>query len=45
MIRRAGGKRFVTFWHAELVGWIAFRQQGVEKSVEFASAYETDVAD
>ena len=33
------------FWHASLVGWMVCRKQGVEKTVEFASAYETDVAD
>ena len=32
------------FWHAELVGWIVCWKQGVEKAMEVASAYETDVA-
>jgi hypothetical protein len=33
------------FWHAELVRWVVCWQQGVEKTVEFACTYETDVAD
>ena len=45
MIRHGGDKRFIIFWHAEIVGWIICWKQGVEKTVEFASAYETDVAD
>jgi hypothetical protein len=44
-IRQGGDKWFMIFWHAELVGWIICWKQGVEKTMEFASAYETDVAD
>ena len=44
MIRRLGDEFFMTFWHAVLMGFIVFRKQGVEKSMEFASAYETNVA-
>jgi hypothetical protein len=32
------------FWHAALVRWIVFWKQGVEKTTEFAFAYETNVA-
>jgi hypothetical protein len=32
------------FWHAELVGWIIGWKQGVEKTMEVAPAYETDIA-
>jgi len=35
----------MVFWHAELVGWIICREQSVEKTVEFASSYETNVTD
>jgi hypothetical protein len=44
VIRQVGGERFMIFRHAVLVGWIVFRKQGVEKTVESASAYETNVA-
>jgi hypothetical protein len=33
------------FWHSSLMGWMVCWQQGVEKTVEFASAYEADIAD
>ena len=45
MIQRGGDKRLIIFWHAELVGWMIGWKQGVEKTVEFASTYKTDVAD
>ena len=45
MIQQAGDKWFMVFWHTELVGWIVCWQQGVEKTVEFASAYETNVTE
>ena len=32
------------FWHAALVGWIVCWKQGVEKTMKFASAYGTNVA-
>jgi len=44
MIRQVGDEWFMIFWHAAFVGWIVFWKQGVEKSMEFASAYETNVA-
>jgi hypothetical protein len=45
MIQHGGDKRFIIFWHAKLVGWIICWKQGVEKTVKFASTYETDVSD
>jgi hypothetical protein len=33
------------FWHASLVGWIVCWKQGIEKTMKFAPAYETNVAD
>jgi hypothetical protein len=44
MIQQTGDKGFMVFWHALLVGWIVCWQEGVEKTIEFACAYETDVA-
>jgi hypothetical protein len=32
------------FWHAELVGWVVCWEEGVEKTMEIASAYKTDIA-
>jgi len=34
----------MAFWYARPVGWMVRRKKSVEKSVEFASAYETDVS-
>ena len=31
--------------HAEILGWIVCGKQCIEKTMEFAHAYETDVAD
>jgi hypothetical protein len=31
-------------WHAEILGRIVCGKQSIEKTVEFAHAYETDVA-
>jgi hypothetical protein len=31
------------FWYARVVGWMVRRKKGIEKSMESASAYETDV--
>ncbi len=45
MIRQVGDEGLMVFWHAALVGWIVCWKQGVEKTMEFASAYETNVAD
>jgi hypothetical protein len=44
MIRQVGDEWFMVFWHATLVGWIVCWKQGVEKTMEFAPAYETNVA-
>ena len=45
MIRQVGDEGFMIFWHTELLmGWIVCRKQSVEESIEFASAYETDIA-
>jgi len=46
MIRQVGvgDEWFMIFWHAALVGWIVFWKQGVEKAIEFAFVYETNVA-
>ena len=44
MIQHVRYEGFMIFWHAEHVGWIICWKQGVEKTMEFASAYETDVA-
>ena len=44
MIRQVGDERFIIFWHAALVGWIVCWKQGVEKAMEFAIAYKTNVA-
>ena len=45
MIQHVGDEGFMIFWNAELiVGWIICWKQGIEKTMEFASAYETDVA-
>ena len=45
MIRQLGNEWFMKFWHAKLVGWVVSWKQGVEKTKEFAIAYETNVAD
>ena len=38
-------KSFIILWHAKVLGFIVCGKEGVEKAVEFAHAYETDVAD
>ena len=45
MIQQGGDKGFMMFWNASFLGWVICRKQGVEKTMEFASEYETDVAD
>ena len=45
MIRQVGDEWFMIFWHAALVGWVVCWKQGVEETMEFASAYKTNVAD
>jgi hypothetical protein len=32
------------FWYAGLVGWMIRRKKSIEKAVELALTYETDVA-
>jgi hypothetical protein len=44
MIRHVGDERLMIFWHAELVGWIICWEHGVEKTMESATASETDIA-
>jgi hypothetical protein len=44
MIRQVGDEWFMIVWHATLMGWIVFWKQDVEKTMEFAFAYETNVA-
>jgi hypothetical protein len=45
VITRPGGDEgFMTIWRAEVVGRMVLWKQGVEKTMEFASAYETDIA-
>jgi hypothetical protein len=43
MMYRCRDKRFMVFWNSELVGWVVCWKQCVEKTMEFASAYEADV--
>jgi hypothetical protein len=45
MIGPSGDKGFMIFWYALLLGWIVCREQGVEKTMEFASTCETDITD
>ena len=44
MIQQVGYEGLMIFWHAEFVGWIVRGKQGVEKTMEIASAYEADIA-
>jgi hypothetical protein len=44
MIQQVGDEGLMILWHAEFVGWIVCGKQGVEKTMEIASAYETDIA-
>ena len=44
MIGQFGDKWFMVFWYAGLVGWMVSRKKSIEKAVESAFAYETDVA-
>ena len=44
MIQQLGSKGFMIFRHAELLGWIVCWKQSVEKTMEIASANETDIA-
>jgi hypothetical protein len=44
MVRQTGDKRLMVFWYTELVGRMVRGKEGIEKTVESASAYEPDVA-
>ena len=44
MVRQVGNEWFMIFWHASVLGWIICWKQGVEKMMEIASAYKTDIA-
>ena len=44
MIRQLGDEGFIIFWDAELLGWIVCWKQSVEKTMEIASANETNIA-
>jgi hypothetical protein len=44
MIGQLGDKRFMIFRYTKRVGWMIRRKECVEKTVESAFAYETDVA-
>ena len=44
MIGQFGDKWFMIFWYAELVGRMVRGKESIEKAVESAFAYETDVA-
>ena len=45
MIQQVGDEGLMIFWYASLVGWIVCWEQGVEKTMKFASEYETNVTD
>jgi hypothetical protein len=44
MVGQTGNKRLMVFWYTELVGRMVRGKESIEKAVESASAYETDVA-
>ena len=44
MIGQFGDEWFMMFWYAGLVGWMIRRKESIEKAVESAFTYETDVA-
>jgi len=44
MIQQIWDEGLMIFWHAEVVGWMVCWKQGVEKTMETALAYETDIA-
>ena len=41
---QVGDEGLMIFRYAELVGWIICWEEGVEKTMEFSSAYEADIA-
>ena len=44
MIGQFGDKWFIVFWYAGLVRWMIRRKKSIEKAVESAFTYETDVS-
>jgi hypothetical protein len=44
MVRKTRDKWLVVFWYTELVGRMVRGKESIEKAVESAPAYETDVA-
>jgi hypothetical protein len=44
MIGQFGDKWFMVFWYARLVRWMIRRKKSIEKAVESAFAYETNIA-
>jgi hypothetical protein len=44
MIGQFEDKWFMMFWYARFVGWMIGRKKSIEKAVESAFTYETDVA-
>ena len=44
MIKQGGDEGLIIFWHSSLMRRIIGWEQGVEKTMEFASAYETNIA-
>ncbi len=45
VIDQLGNKGFMIFWHTVFMGWVVCWKHGIEKTVEFASTYETNVTD
>ena len=43
MIRQVGNEWLMIFWHASVMGWVICWKQGIEKTMEIASAYKTDI--
>ena len=44
MIQQIGDEGFMILRYPEPVGWIVCWKQGIEETMEFASAYETNIA-
>jgi hypothetical protein len=44
MTGQFGNKWFMMFWYTRHVGWMIGRKKSIEKAVESAFTYETDVA-
>lgn len=43
MIGHAGLKYLMMLWYTEVVGWVVSGKKSIEKPVELALTYETDV--